>query len=213
MKVDTCKLTVSKPDAALIGEGQSWIGGVAPDGGDATLAVYYVKLAPGTPSHVGQAGLNAALSSGGFVILKFQQDSDAGILVYQSLLEVAAARRAAAGADEPMALRWSARGAGRRRLARAPPRRARLTRRAVLGLEQDRRARPVRPLPRRCAGRRRGRRARRGLGLAAVHGLSRASGRLQARGRRREPPTHQDGDLAAYVEATMQSGVVTAASA
>ena len=83
VKVDTCKLTVSKPDNALIGEGKSWLGGVAPDAApDGTLAVYYVKLAPGSPSHVGQAGLNDALGSGGFVVLKFQQDADAGIMVY-----------------------------------------------------------------------------------------------------------------------------------
>ena len=82
VKVDTCKLTVSKPDNALIGEGKSWLGGAAPDSGDPTLAVYYVKLAPGSPSHVGQAGLNDALAAGGFVVLKFQQDQDAGIMVY-----------------------------------------------------------------------------------------------------------------------------------
>jgi hypothetical protein len=82
VKVDTCKLTISKPDGALIGEGKSWLGGAAPDGGDPTMAVYYVKLAPGSPSHVAQAGLNDALNAGGFVILKFQQDADAGIMVY-----------------------------------------------------------------------------------------------------------------------------------
>jgi hypothetical protein len=85
VKVDTCKLTVSKPDAALIGEGKSWLGGAAPDAApDPTLAVYYVKLANGSPSHVPQAGLQDALNAGGFVILKFQQDSDAGIMVYQA---------------------------------------------------------------------------------------------------------------------------------
>src|SRR5580704_9932904 len=83
VKVDTCKLTVSKPDNALIGEGKSWLGGMAPDKApDGTLAVYYMKLAPGAPSHVGEAGLNDALNSGGFVVLKFQQDEDAGIMVY-----------------------------------------------------------------------------------------------------------------------------------
>jgi hypothetical protein len=83
VKVDTCKLTVSKPDNALIGEGKSWLGGVAPDAApDGTLAVYYVKLGSGAPAHVGQAGLNDALNAGGFVVLKFQQDSDAGIMVY-----------------------------------------------------------------------------------------------------------------------------------
>jgi hypothetical protein len=83
-KVDTCKLTVAKPDAALIGEGKAWLGGAAPDSGDPTLAVYYVKLAPGSPSHVAQSALNDAMAAGGFVVLKFQQDSDAGIMVYQA---------------------------------------------------------------------------------------------------------------------------------
>jgi hypothetical protein len=83
VKVDTCKLTVSKADNALIGEGKSWFGGAAPDATpDPTLAVYYAKLAAGSPTHVAQAGLNDALNAGGFVILKFQQDSDAGIMVY-----------------------------------------------------------------------------------------------------------------------------------
>jgi hypothetical protein len=82
VKVDTCKLTISKPDEALIGESKSWLGGAAPDGGDPTMAVYYVKLAPGSPNHVAPAGLNDALNAGGFVILKFQQDADAGIMVY-----------------------------------------------------------------------------------------------------------------------------------
>jgi hypothetical protein len=83
LKVVTCKLSYSKPDPGLISAAQTWIGG-APDGGDATLAVYYVGLSTGTPNHVGKAGMNAALSSGGLSILKFQQDSDAGILVDQS---------------------------------------------------------------------------------------------------------------------------------
>lgn len=85
VKVATCKLTVSKADAALIGEGKSWLGGATPDNSppDPTLAVYYVKLAPGgSPSHLSQADLGPALNSGGFAVLKFQQDSDAGILVY-----------------------------------------------------------------------------------------------------------------------------------
>jgi hypothetical protein len=84
VKVDTCKLTASKPDAALIGEGKTWLGGAAPDSGDATLAVYYAKLAPGAPAHVASTGLTDALNAGGFVVLKFQQDSDAAIMVYQA---------------------------------------------------------------------------------------------------------------------------------
>ena len=83
-KVATCKLTVSKPDGSLLGEGKSWLGGVAPDAApDPTMEVYYVKLAPGgSPDHIGKAGIAEALNGGGFAVLKFQQDSDAGILVY-----------------------------------------------------------------------------------------------------------------------------------
>jgi hypothetical protein len=84
-KVDTCKLTVNKADAALLGEGKAWFGGLAPDAQpEPTLAVYYAKLAAGPPAHIGQAALNDAMGAGGFVILKFQQDSDAAILVYQA---------------------------------------------------------------------------------------------------------------------------------
>jgi hypothetical protein len=83
IKEQTCKLSVNKADNGLVGEGQAWVG-AAPDGGDPTFAVYYVKLASGNPDHVGKDGANAAMAAGGFGVLKFQQDSDAGIMVYQS---------------------------------------------------------------------------------------------------------------------------------
>jgi hypothetical protein len=83
LKEQTCKLSVDKADNALIGEGQAWIG-AAPDGGDPTFSVYYVKLASGKPDHVGKDGANAAMAAGGFGVLKFQQDSGSGIMVYQS---------------------------------------------------------------------------------------------------------------------------------
>jgi hypothetical protein len=83
LKVTTCKISYDKAIPGLTSEAQAWIGGAA-DGGDATLAVYYVALTPGTPNHVGKAGMNAALAAGGLSILKFQQDSDASILVDQS---------------------------------------------------------------------------------------------------------------------------------
>jgi hypothetical protein len=83
LKVTTCKISFNKPDPALISDAQSWIGGAA-DGGDATLAIYYVALAPGKPNHVGKAGMGAALTNGGISILKFQQDSSATIMVDQS---------------------------------------------------------------------------------------------------------------------------------
>jgi hypothetical protein len=83
VKVTTCKLSSNRPDPTLIGASQTWVGG-APDAGDATLAVYYVGLSSGKPTQVGKAGMAAALSGAGLSILKFQQDSDAGILVDQT---------------------------------------------------------------------------------------------------------------------------------
>jgi hypothetical protein len=83
LKVNTCKVSINKADAALIGDAAGWIG--APqDGGDATLAAFYVKLGGGKPQHLTKADLNAAMAAGGFTILKFQEDSNAGIAVYQS---------------------------------------------------------------------------------------------------------------------------------
>ncbi|HEY1752280.1 MAG TPA: hypothetical protein VGG29_13555 [Caulobacteraceae bacterium] len=85
-KVDTCKLTVNKADAGLIDAGKAWLGGVDQDNkADKTLAVYYVKLGGASPEHVGAAGVQAAMDKGGgFGVLKFQADSDAGILVFQA---------------------------------------------------------------------------------------------------------------------------------
>jgi len=83
LKVTTCKISYDKAIPALASEAKAWIGGAA-DGGDAVLAVYYVAMTPGTPNHVGKAGMNAALAAGGISILKFQQDSDDAILVDQS---------------------------------------------------------------------------------------------------------------------------------
>jgi hypothetical protein len=83
LKVNTCKVSLNKPDTVLISDASGWIG--APqDGGDATLAAFYVKLGAGKPQHVAKADLNAAMAAGGFTILKFQQDPSASILVYQS---------------------------------------------------------------------------------------------------------------------------------
>lgn len=83
MKVTTCKLSFSKPDTGLIDAAKSWIGD-GPDNSDPTLAIYYVGLGTGKPNHVGKAGMAAALAGGGVSILKFQQDSDASIVVDQS---------------------------------------------------------------------------------------------------------------------------------
>ena len=82
--VSTCKISTNKPDPALLPAAQSWVG-TAPDASpDSTLAVYYVKPGPGKPNHIGQAGLNDAMNAGGFAILKFQENSDSAILVYQT---------------------------------------------------------------------------------------------------------------------------------
>jgi hypothetical protein len=83
LKVVTCKLSYSKPDGGLIDTAKAWVGD-GPDNTDPTMALYYVGLGAGKPNHVGKAGIPAALSGGGLSILKFQQDSDAGILVDQS---------------------------------------------------------------------------------------------------------------------------------
>jgi hypothetical protein len=81
--VSTCKISSNKADADLMARAQAWMG-FAPDSGDATLATYFVKPAAGKPQHVPQNQLNAALASGGFSIVKVQQDSDGAILVYQT---------------------------------------------------------------------------------------------------------------------------------
>jgi hypothetical protein len=81
--VSTCKVSTNKHDAGLLARAQSWFG-FPPDGGDATLAVYYVKPGGAKPQHVAKEGLAAALASGGFAIVKFQQDADGSTLVYQT---------------------------------------------------------------------------------------------------------------------------------
>jgi hypothetical protein len=83
VKVTTCKISYNKADASLITAGQAWVGG-APDNNDPTLAIFFVGLGSGKPDHVGKAGADAALKGAGLTILKFQQDSDAAILVDQS---------------------------------------------------------------------------------------------------------------------------------
>lgn len=83
VKVTTCKLSSSKADPSLISAGQAWVGS-GPDNTDPTLAIYFVGLGAGKPDHVGKAGADAALKGAGLTILKFQQDSDAAILVDQS---------------------------------------------------------------------------------------------------------------------------------
>lgn len=78
-----CKISVNKPDAGVIDRAKGWLG-FAPDGGDATLSIYYVKAGPGAPQHLAQSELNTALAAGGFSIIKVQQDQGSAIFVYQS---------------------------------------------------------------------------------------------------------------------------------
>jgi hypothetical protein len=82
--VSTCKISTNKADPALLPAAQSWVGSAPDAAPDSTLAVYYVKPGPGKPNHIGQAGLNDAMAAGGFAILKFQENADSAILVYQT---------------------------------------------------------------------------------------------------------------------------------
>jgi hypothetical protein len=75
-----CKVSTDTADAAIVANTQGWLG-FAPDGGDSTLASFFVKTgAP--PSHIASSDLNAAMGSGGFSIIKAQQDPGSAILVY-----------------------------------------------------------------------------------------------------------------------------------
>jgi hypothetical protein len=82
VKTSTCKLTVSKPDAGLIGASQAWIGS-APDKADTSSGIYFVGLGGDRPNHVGSSGVQAAMNAGGFGVLKFQNDDQDSILVFQ----------------------------------------------------------------------------------------------------------------------------------
>jgi hypothetical protein len=82
VKTSTCKLTVNKPDGGLLGASQGWIGS-APDKADPSSGIYFVGMGGDRPNHVGQAGVQAAMNAGGFGVLKFQNDDNDAILVYQ----------------------------------------------------------------------------------------------------------------------------------
>lgn len=79
----SCKISTNKPDAGVVDRAKAWLG-FAPDGGDATLAVFYVKSGTGQPEHIPPSGLQDAMNSGGFSIVKVQQDAASAILDYQS---------------------------------------------------------------------------------------------------------------------------------
>ena len=83
VQVSTCKISSNKPDAALLTEAQSWLG-VPPDSSDQGLAVYYVKPGGAKPQHVAKTDIGKALAAGGVAVVKFQQDTDGAILVYQT---------------------------------------------------------------------------------------------------------------------------------
>ncbi len=78
-----CKVSTDQADAGIVDRTKTWLG-FAPDGGDATLALFYVKPDGAQPTHIPQSGLNAALAAGGFSVIKAQQDPASAILVYQS---------------------------------------------------------------------------------------------------------------------------------
>ena len=78
-----CKISTDQADAGVVDRTKSWLG-FAPDGGDATMALFYVKSGGDQPTHIPTSGLNAAMSSGGFSVIKAQQDPASAILVYQS---------------------------------------------------------------------------------------------------------------------------------
>ena len=77
-----CKVSTDSADPTIVDGAKSWLG-FAPDSGDATLAVFYVKTGA-QPTHIPPAGLNAALAAGGFSVIKAQQDQSSAILVYTS---------------------------------------------------------------------------------------------------------------------------------
>jgi hypothetical protein len=76
-----CKISDSRPDPGVIARSTTWLG-FPQDSGDATLAVYYVKPGGAHPAHVPPDGLNAAMASGGFSIVKVQQDAGSAIFVF-----------------------------------------------------------------------------------------------------------------------------------
>ncbi|HEX3920614.1 MAG TPA: hypothetical protein VHW60_25010 [Caulobacteraceae bacterium] len=78
-----CKVSDSKPDPGVIARSAAWLG-FPQDGGDATLAVYYVKSNGAHPTHIASTALNAAMANGGFSIVKVQQDEGSAIFVYQT---------------------------------------------------------------------------------------------------------------------------------
>ena len=80
-----CKVSTEKPDPGMVAKTKTWLG-FAPDSGDATLAVFYVKPGGGQPAHIdgGSAALNSAMTNGGFSVIKAQQDQGSSILVYTS---------------------------------------------------------------------------------------------------------------------------------
>jgi len=77
-----CKISTDQADDGILDRTRTWLG-FAPDGGDATLATFYVKTGA-KPDHLAPDQLNAALNAGGFSVIKAQQDPASVILVYTS---------------------------------------------------------------------------------------------------------------------------------
>jgi hypothetical protein len=77
--VGVCRIETSKPDPGAIDLSKSWLG-FAPDGGDSTLAYFFVTPAADTPQHV---AANAPMPPGGVSIVKVQLDPNSTIFLYQ----------------------------------------------------------------------------------------------------------------------------------
>jgi hypothetical protein len=74
----TCRIETSKPHPGAIDLAKSWLG-LAPDGGDATMAYFLVTGPPDKLVHVS----TASIPPGGLSIIKVQLDSRSAIFINQ----------------------------------------------------------------------------------------------------------------------------------
>jgi len=73
-----CRVEASKPHASAIDLAKSWLG-LAPDGGDATMAYFIVTGPPDQLVHVA----SSSIPPGGLSIIKVQLDSHSAIFINQ----------------------------------------------------------------------------------------------------------------------------------
>ena len=76
--VTSCRIESNKSDADAIGETTAWLG-VKPDGGDSSLAYYFMT---GSPDHLTH-NTSPTIPPGGLSLIKVQLDSGSAILVDQ----------------------------------------------------------------------------------------------------------------------------------